>query len=658
MLIINFKNNIPQQNHYNFSVVGNNKSNKIKFVLDKYQDEVDLSEFNAYVKVMADGGDFVDIMPLSHSVVGSEIEIVWELKRKTTQFSIVECQLSFKKTANDDSVVWQSAIFGIELLKTIKAEQEISDKYPTILEEQEAELENHEERIEALEQDSSGVKEVDVSLENNELDVALKDKDGEVISHDSVGLPFVNKTTSASKVYGTDANGEQTTYDAGSFGQVDDVQVNGYSVVVNKVANIDLSSYATKTEVQNITALIPAQATSENQLADRNFVNSSIATNTAYFRGTYANVSELLAYSGELTNNDYANVINSARDFADTTEMNAFDKSLLTNFDFAWIPNNTKYDLYRFNVETQVWSLQETSISKDAIVLPTVYNRYTYNAQTETWSWNYSVNTSGFTADQWASINSGITAEKVSDMALKSADNTFSGNNTFTKTITFTTAGTGFDCVNYMVFKKNGSITATLDGVSFSPYGVNKTLGDSYNYWKEAYIKKITDTKGSYDSDNTINSINASDIVNNRLTTDQISILANGKETYIKGTLRNISNLLLFSITNLSGDFYNGFAYGLKSNNNLALFGFRIYQPNGEITFNEMLSLYGTGAIEIPNLSSIKGKYYPANPSNIGTFVNKMINGTWSWAEEKVMTQADYDALATKDANTTYYIEE
>ena len=50
----------------------------------------------------------------------------------------------------------------------------------------------------------------------------------------------VDKTDQADKVYGTNAQGEQTTYDVDSFGQVDDVKVNGTSVVENKVANVSV----------------------------------------------------------------------------------------------------------------------------------------------------------------------------------------------------------------------------------------------------------------------------------------------------------------------------------------------------------------------------------------------------------------------------------
>lgn len=63
--------------------------------------------------------------------------------------------------------------------------------------------------------------------------------------------------------------------------------------------------------VQNrvIAAIIPQDITEENPLATENFVNESVATNSAYFRGTYNSLAELEAYSGEKTNNDYAWVV-------------------------------------------------------------------------------------------------------------------------------------------------------------------------------------------------------------------------------------------------------------------------------------------------------------------------------------------------------------
>ena len=45
-------------------------------------------------------------------------------------------------------------------------------------------------------------------------------------------------------------------------------------------------------EIKNITDLIPNTATQTNQLADKAFVSSSIATSTATFKGTYTNIED------------------------------------------------------------------------------------------------------------------------------------------------------------------------------------------------------------------------------------------------------------------------------------------------------------------------------------------------------------------------------
>lgn len=128
-----------------------------------------------------------------------------------------------------------------------------------------------------------------------------------------------------------------------------------------------------KNNITNIQNVIPSQATSSNQLADKNFVNSSIATNTANFIGTFNSVAELEAYSGTLTNNDYAFVVGT-----DTA-------------------GNT------------------------------VYNRYKYTTATTPagWEFEYALNNSSFTADQWAAINSGVTSSTVStaESALQPNDN-------------------------------------------------------------------------------------------------------------------------------------------------------------------------------------------------------------------------------------------
>lgn len=101
----------------------------------------------------------------------------------------------------------------------------------------------------------------------------------------------------------------------------------------NIVPQID----AVKSEIQNeidpkiqaINEKIPAQASATNQLADKAFVNSTVATNTANFRGTFPNwesvPTEVNGYNSDYTGNktptqkDYMVVVD-ARDYTGPQE--------------------------------------------------------------------------------------------------------------------------------------------------------------------------------------------------------------------------------------------------------------------------------------------------------------------------------------------------
>lgn len=259
-----------------------------------------------------------------------------------------------------------------------------------------------------------------------------------------------------------------------------------------------------QSNISGIQELIPNQATSSNQLADKDFVNSSIATNTANFIGTFSSITALNNYVGTVTNNDYANVINQELDFATTTEMNNYNKALLTNFDYGWVVNGAKYDLYRFDIETQTWGLRASNISKGDVTLITAYNRYTYNGNLSQWNWNYTVNTSGFTANQWAAINSGITSELVDDIVTKSTSQTITGTKTFDAQVTFSNssaAGTnnltikndnGYNAKVKMGNTENIRLmtTATYFGTTVGPIQDNTSdLGTSQYTWKDLYLK-------------------------------------------------------------------------------------------------------------------------------------------------------------------------
>ena len=113
-------------------------------------------------------------------------------------------------------------------------------------------------------------------------------------------------------------------------------------------------------KVSTIEGEIPPQASSSNQLADKNFVNSSISTNTANFLGTYTSMADIEAIQNP-TNNDYV--------FLQTTDSAG---------------NN-------------------------------VFDRYKYNADQSEWLFEYELNNSSFTSEQWATINSGLTSSSVTD---------------------------------------------------------------------------------------------------------------------------------------------------------------------------------------------------------------------------------------------------
>lgn len=127
-------------------------------------------------------------------------------------------------------------------------------------------------------------------------------------------------------------------------------------------------------KLQNIWALIPSQASSSNQLADKAFVNSSIATATATFRGTYNLVTDL----GLTTSATHAQIATALGNEVSTADNN--------DYTFVQVPADDSTPTVIARVE-----------------------RYKFDGTD--WSYEYELNNSGFTAAQWAAINSGITAE-------------------------------------------------------------------------------------------------------------------------------------------------------------------------------------------------------------------------------------------------------
>ena len=113
-------------------------------------------------------------------------------------------------------------------------------------------------------------------------------------------------------------------------------------------------------DIDAIEAKIPSAASATNKLADKAFVNSSINSNTATFKGTFNSLAELQAVTGA-TNNDYGFVIE-------------YDEQ-----------GNEYYDRYKYNGSA--------------------------------WVFEYKIESTPFTAAQWAAIQSGITSGDVQKLA-------------------------------------------------------------------------------------------------------------------------------------------------------------------------------------------------------------------------------------------------
>ena len=131
-----------------------------------------------------------------------------------------------------------------------------------------------------------------------------------------------------------------------------------------------------------IRSLIPAQASEDNKLADKEYVNDKVSTDTATFRGTFNLITDL-ELTTEATQGQIATALGTA--------ISGEDKN---DYTFVQIPTS---------------DATPTEIAR--------IDRYKYTGLQ--WAFEYSLNNSGFTAEQWAAINSGITSSLVTAFGAK-----------------------------------------------------------------------------------------------------------------------------------------------------------------------------------------------------------------------------------------------
>lgn len=135
-----------------------------------------------------------------------------------------------------------------------------------------------------------------------------------------------------------------------------------------------------QSDISDINGLIPAQATTSNQLADKDFVNSSIQTNTADFDGSWAT---------------YAAIPSTVEGFTDLG---------------LPAPSNNNYLVVEQD-ETKDGGTWRYKYVDDG----TAYNKNKWHAE-------YEVNETPMTAAQLATLNSGITSSLVSQISTNQSD--------------------------------------------------------------------------------------------------------------------------------------------------------------------------------------------------------------------------------------------
>jgi len=327
--------------------------------------------------------------------------------------------------------------------------------------------------------------------------------------------------------------------------------------------------------VDGISALIPSQATESNQLADKAFVNSSIATNTANFIGTFNSVADLEAYSGTLTNNDYAFVVGT---------------------DSA---GNTKYDRYKYTTATTPAS----------------------------WEYEYTLNNSSFTSNQWAAINSGATTTNIGQITTnKNAIGTLAN-------LTTTEKSSLVGAINELDNDKQENITGGASTITNSNLTANRALIS--NAQGKVAVSPTTSTELGYLS-GTTSAVQTQ--LNGKASTSLDNLSSDG-QMIIDSQNGTISNCILDIPQDIKLELDDG-TLTLKSGSIITIPDGSQFQLTSNKTFSSVsgdykglifVGIYGTinGVINTTQFSS--GPTLPADGSTFIRFFNTSDSKFYRW---------------------------
>ena len=202
-----------------------------------------------------------------------------------------------------------------------------------------------------------GVGSIETPLPNgNTINIEHKAVPNTVINRDGSGRAQVENPTSNKDI----ANKEYVDNSLKNY-----VPLASYNESLTDIAN-------NKTDIANIKKVIPSQANENNQLADKNFVNSTINSNAAFFIGNFNTYADLETWQNE-------------------------NPSKATNNDYAYINSDEKHN-------GEAWRYQYVKKDNEVVGI---------------WKAQFKVNDTPLTAEQLAAINSGVTKETINDINSK-----------------------------------------------------------------------------------------------------------------------------------------------------------------------------------------------------------------------------------------------
>lgn len=128
-MLVQFKNGQPCSYDNMVTIQGNNLVDLLEFKCDtKPSFEID-SETKIYLKVSADSGDYSDKLPLE-VISHNPLHFSLILTHKTTKHKLLSAQIIIEK----DEYLWQLKKIHLHFFDTVKADEEIEEDYPTVLE--------------------------------------------------------------------------------------------------------------------------------------------------------------------------------------------------------------------------------------------------------------------------------------------------------------------------------------------------------------------------------------------------------------------------------------------------------------------------------------------------------------------------------------------